>query len=457
MSDVNVVGAKDRRDLAAELTSYLWRKHYCENDVEAILELFDDRFNWVGAAEQEYAVGTDKVKSIFRQFVGKVPYCFVDDEIYDVTEVVDGVYLVTGMAWISTDPETGIYIRVHQRITTVFREVDGRLMCCHIHISNPYADMVAEDVGFPEKLAKQTYDYMQEQIEIQKRKIAEQSAELGSIYNTVPCAIMRFFRTDEKYELVMVNRAVAEMLGIPEDEIELLDWSNGFCSKVVEEDAPAMKSLLRQLRHPGDHVDAVCRIEHPDGETIYINSSNAYIGKDDRGEIIQKIAFDVTDRVMMEEALERKSYEDALTGLYNRTKFNREMRESDYSSVDRLGVAYFDVNGLKAVNDNFGHRAGDDLICRAASYIESAFGGRAYRIGGDEFVVIDTESDERGFVSAVEGVQRTMLFDNISVAVGMSWREAPCDAKAQFEEADKRMYENKAAFYSESRHDRRRR
>lgn len=51
---------------AAELTSYMVRKHYEENDVEAVIALMDEDIIWLGAAEHEYAVGRETVASIFR-------------------------------------------------------------------------------------------------------------------------------------------------------------------------------------------------------------------------------------------------------------------------------------------------------------------------------------------------------------------------------------------------------
>ena len=48
----------------------MFHKHYCENDVEAIIALFDDKLSWIGAGENEYDVGTKKVSGIFRQFAG---------------------------------------------------------------------------------------------------------------------------------------------------------------------------------------------------------------------------------------------------------------------------------------------------------------------------------------------------------------------------------------------------
>ena len=73
--------------------------------------------------------------------------------------------------------------------------------------------------------------------------------------------------------------------------------------------------------------------------------------------------------------------------MFNRNKFNQQLSDGDHRPLDHLGIAYFDINGLKKTNDLYGHRVGDDLIRRAADIIMSCFEGKAYRIGGDEFAV----------------------------------------------------------------------
>lgn len=98
-----------------EVTSFLLHKHYCENDVEAIIGLFDDKLSWFGAGETEYSTGTERITGIFRQFANMVPKCNIRDEEYDVTDVSPEVYICTGRAWIATDPSTNIYLRAHQR------------------------------------------------------------------------------------------------------------------------------------------------------------------------------------------------------------------------------------------------------------------------------------------------------------------------------------------------------
>lgn len=315
-----------------ELTSFLFHKHYCENDVEAIIELFDDRLSWLGAGENEYNVGTETISGIFRQFTGMVPKCSIWDEEYDVIDISPDVYICTGRAWIATDPSTNVYLCVHQRITAVFRWVDNIPRCCHIHISNPYSEMTQQDVGFPTKIGRYTYEYLHKCIDEYKSKIEEQT-----------------------------------------------------------------------------------------------------------------------------KLLEKMSFEDLLTGLFNRNKFNLDMQHFEKTPLARLGMAAIDLNGLKQVNDQKGHRTGDNLICCTANHIAYMFAEKCYRIGGDEFIIIDTELDEDAFRQAIATLKENMEQDGISVSIGISWRGSNCNIEEQFDEADRKMYQAKAIFYSSRDTDRRKR
>ena len=67
-NEVNNQTTKIRKEKTKELTSYLLHKHYCENDEDALIEHFDEYFSWLGTGEQEYAVGYETVKDIFRKF-----------------------------------------------------------------------------------------------------------------------------------------------------------------------------------------------------------------------------------------------------------------------------------------------------------------------------------------------------------------------------------------------------
>ena len=145
---------------------------------------------------------------------------------------------MTGRMWIATDPSTRMYLKVHQRVSFVFQETDEGLKCSHIHCSNPYQEMM-EGEQFPEKIGRQSYEYVQERLnrleeEMQKknlqaeedaRRLREQTGLLSSIYDTVPCGIIRFSRSRDKgYRLISANRAALTLLGY--DSVEAVSYTH---------------------------------------------------------------------------------------------------------------------------------------------------------------------------------------------------------------------------------------
>ena len=166
-----------------------------------------------------------------------------------------------------------------------------------------------------------------------------------------------------------------------------------------------------------------------------------------------------------EEHLIRISMTDELTRLYNRRCY-----EEDITAVHgnpesgNLALISADVNGLKAVNDNQGHAAGDELLRGAAFCLLSALGsyGRVYRTGGDEFMAIVNTDDCAALAEDVKNKAAAWhgrLVDGVSISVGYASRtEFPQAAVEELERlADKRMYEAKAKHYQESGVDRRKR
>jgi diguanylate cyclase (GGDEF)-like protein/putative nucleotidyltransferase with HDIG domain len=99
---------------------------------------------------------------------------------------------------------------------------------------------------------------------------------------------------------------------------------------------------------------------------------------------------DITERKNREEEISYLSYHDQLTGLYNRRFYEEELKRLDTERNLPLTIAMGDVNGLKLINDSFGHYMGDELLKKVAQVIKT--GCRAddiiARLGGDEFVMI---------------------------------------------------------------------
>lgn len=164
---------------------------------------------------------------------------------------------------------------------------------------------------------------------------------------------------------------------------------------------------------------------------------------------------DSLQRRKYQESLEQLSFEDTLTKLHNRNKFNQIVELCKKERPHAIGVAYFDLNGLKVMNDRLGHQAGDAFIQATAETIRKEFGQYAYRIGGDEFTVIMRDISEFAFFDAVARVSLELKERNLSVSIGTAWAGEDNDIETQLHEADLRMYEDKEKYYSNHKHDRR--
>lgn len=147
-------------------------------------------------------------------------------------------------------------------------------------------------------------------------------------------------------------------------------------------------------------------------------------------------------------ALDDMGQRDNLTGALNRRALKHVFRQMDPKAV--VAVIYADVNGLKKVNDEQGHQAGDELIQKAANAMGVVAGGdRVFRMGGDEFVILF----EVKWINEIDGklaeLRKQFDKDDISVALGAAARTDGEDSLDKLlKEADERMYQNKKVMHT---------
>ena len=146
--------------------------------------------------------------------------------------------------------------------------------------------------------------------------------------------------------------------------------------------------------------------------------------------------------------LEKLSSIDLLTGLYNRNKLNNVMNEILDSRDALTSLIFLDINGLKKVNDEQGHIAGDILIKRAANVLISVFHNNdIYRVGGDEFVIILRDVEKEKIDKYIDNIHRKAKQNDVSFAVGYAMSNNAKDIEKLLTEADVNMYEDKRKFY----------
>ena len=170
----------------------------------------------------------------------------------------------------------------------------------------------------------------------------------------------------------------------------------------------------------------------------------------DDATLLSSIQFFITNSLTtkkQQEQLKYMSYRDMLTALYNRNKYIQLLDSCQGKDLQRIGVAYIDLNGLKQINDKQGHEAGDTFISSAARVISSIFPENAYRIGGDEFVIIAMDMDQQQYLDRITLLKEKMQREQVSISIGSLWMETCSNLDQMLQEADQRMYEAKKLYY----------
>ncbi len=189
---------------------------------------------------------------------------------------------------------------------------------------------------------------------------------------------------------------------------------------------------------------------------------------DDRSEkryVIVKYAFAPPDSVLMhvnditgqkraEENLQFISIHDSLTGLFNRFYSDAEINRLAASRMRPVSIIVIDLNNLKKINDEYGHAMGDLYIKNAANILKQTFRPEDMiaRTGGDEFLVLLPMVDEQTCAQAIERLNEYIRLFNqesefpLSLSTGAATTQAGDNLLERIREADKRMYEDKAAF-----------
>lgn len=149
--------------------------------------------------------------------------------------------------------------------------------------------------------------------------------------------------------------------------------------------------------------------------------------------------------------LHRLSYHDLLTNALNRNAFMdvlSQFRPGQYASA---GIIYIDINGMKEINDFYGHHQGDKILITTVVKVFNLFKpDELFRIGGDEFVIITYDLTETDFYEKFNLLRNIFCKKTnlpFSIATGSCWVKSPSDLNSLLQQADSAMYTDKKKFY----------
>ena len=139
---------------------------------------------------------------------------------------------------------------------------------------------------------------------------------------------------------------------------------------------------------------------------------------------------------------------DALTGLLNRQAYYACI---DNNYKDITAIITIDMNGLKKINDTYGHLAGDEAISTVASCIfkQTKMKQLVFRIGGDEFVIICKKTSEEELLKLIQNIKNSLFLTKYTASIGYNYSTDPNkDIEKMIKESDEMMYADKKEYYS---------
>lgn len=217
------------------------------------------------------------------------------------------------------------------------------------------------------------------------------------------------------------------------------------------EDARQVQRLFLQGEE-GDVRRVEFRLKHRSGEWRVMEAIGRVLLAHPLVQGVVVTVRDVTERKRTEEAVRLASFRDVLTGLYNRAYFEEELTRLNTPRVLPLSLIVGDVNGLKIVNDAFGHAEGDRLLRMVAEALRASCRKEdvVARWGGDEFAVILPKADAAVASEICARVQERLKGETsvlpVSIALGWATRgDLSQSLEDVVREAEEHMYQAKLA------------
>lgn len=289
--------------------------------------------------------------------------------------------------------------------------------------------------------------------DVTKRKLAEQQLQISenNFRNVFEYSADAILLLNQK-TIINCNSAASAMLGYP-DRSALMGRSILSFSPECQPDGKKSEDILNGIFRICDQRGN-CRFEwwhqKQNGEliptevvvtTIQLKEQNIY----------HALCRDISERKVLEEKLQFLGLHDQLTGLYNRRFFEQELLRLDQECYYPLAVTMADINGLKLINDSFGHPAGDEYIVKVAGVLKAGSGEKdiVCRLAGDEFIILSPNRETEEILQMIRkmselAAEETVHSINISISYGYATKTSEQETMVEvLKKAEDFMYTRK--------------
>ncbi len=256
---------------------------------------------------------------------------------------------------------------------------------------------------------------------------------------------------DKEGNITLINKKGCEILEVEENEALGKNWFDNFIpTEINQEIKKVFKDVFTSDSEFPIHYEN--KVVTSSGKKIAISWYNSkYLDMEGNIAGIIISGEDITEKLEYEENLIQMGYHDALTGLYNRRYYEEKLIELDIEDNYPITIAMGDINGLKLINDAFGHDAGDDLLVSAANIVSETCRETdlVARIGGDEFIIVMPRTSEEEAEKIIGLIHKKSSLINIesiqlSTSFGIKTKvDSSEDIQEVYRSAEDLMYREK--------------
>ena len=339
--------------------------------------------------------------------------------------------------------ELGLNAYIGQPILWPTGEVFGTI-CIHDEQEREFGEEVKKLLQFSRDLIENSLEiFYQNNINNNLRHY------FSELIDILPVGVMI---EDENGIILKVNRAMEKISGYSKDE--LLNRTV-FETVVPDNQEKIARDNIKKILN-GEVMMHELPSANSSGEERFIRLQERKIRLPNNEEGIISIQSDITDKIKSEEKIKYASYHDSLTDLYNRSYLEKEIQSLNQDNKLPLALIMADLNGLKLVNDTYGHHEGDKLLQKLAKILKKSCRDNDLiaRWGGDEFVILLPETDKKSTKKVVKRINKKIAntfleFEDgsklpLSAAVGYGVKKHYFeDVFKILDDAESQMYKNK--------------
>ena len=360
-----------------------------ERDYEKTSAFVDEDFYSFGTGKGETATDKAAFAKLLKAELEAIPekIAYKLNSVYG-KEIAEGIWNVLAELDVVLPNRSDEKIVYATRFTGCFRLVEDCFVLLSMHISEP-SGITEEKEFLPLK-------YANRHASVDKKKTEQTIFDLMS--KSMPGGIISGY-AQEGFPLYFVNDRYLELLGYSSYE-EYYEAANGLGITHIHPDDVEMVNEETMHSYSTDtQYEIDYRIRHKDGHYIHVYDIGKKMITPDQKEVVICVLYDMTEDAKLKEVLRRESSYDVLTGIYNRRGGLRAI-EHALEHINAYAFAFFDIDNLKLLNDNYSHKVGDTALKYFVELFKSMCDKRTIlaRFGGDEFIAFIDAKLERTYL-----------------------------------------------------------